>query len=46
MVCGPNKSYLWILAREPNLAESIKSKLIEKASALGFKIDELIYVKH
>lgn len=46
MVSGPNKFYLWILARGPDLAESIKSKLIKKAGALGFKTDELIYVKH
>ncbi|HOP47565.1 MAG TPA: lipocalin family protein [Desulfobacteraceae bacterium] len=44
LVCGPNKSYLWILARTPILKESIKSVLIEKAAASGFEISKLIYV--
>jgi apolipoprotein D and lipocalin family protein len=28
LVCGPNKSYLWILAREPHMEESLKFELI------------------
>lgn len=46
MICGPDKSYLWILSRMPQLAEPIKRDLIVKAKALGFATDELIYVKH
>ena len=46
LVCGPNKSYLWILAREPHMEESLKSELITKAKALGFETDKLIYVPH
>lgn len=46
LVCGPNKSYLWILAREPQMKESIKSVLINKAKSLGFETEKLIYVKH
>lgn len=46
LVCGPNKSYLWILARDPRMEASIKSALIEKAKTLGFETEKLIYVKH
>jgi apolipoprotein D and lipocalin family protein len=46
MVCGPNKSYLWILAREPHIEESLKVELINKAKDLGFETDKLIHVTH
>jgi len=46
MVCGPDRSYLWILAREKNLDKSILNKLIEKAKSLGFETDKLIFVEH
>jgi len=46
LVCGPSRSYLWILAREPRLDESIQSALVHKAEALGFETGELVYVKH
>ena len=44
MICGPNKSYLWILSRKPKLAAPIKLKLIAQAKSLGFATDQLIYV--
>ena len=46
LVCGPKKSYLWILARKPNMEESLKSELITKANALGFETEKMIYVSH
>jgi apolipoprotein D and lipocalin family protein len=46
MVCGPDKTYLWILSRTPQLAEPIKQELVTKAKALGFATDKLIYVTH
>ena len=46
MICGPDKSYLWILSRTPQLAEPIKQVLVAKAKLLGFATDKLIYVKH
>jgi apolipoprotein D and lipocalin family protein len=46
LVCGPDKSYLWILAREPVITEDIKNKLIAKAAALGFDTGQLIAVNH
>ncbi|PLX79448.1 MAG: lipocalin [Desulfuromonas sp.] len=46
LVCGPSKKYLWILAREKQLEESIVNQLLAKAKAYGFKTDELIFVTH
>jgi apolipoprotein D and lipocalin family protein len=46
LVSGPDRSYLWILARSPDLEPSVKSKLIAKAEALGFETEKLIYVEH
>ena len=46
MICGPDRSYLWILARKKKIAKSIMSKLIEKAKSLGFATDKLIFVEH
>ena len=44
LVCGPDKSYLWILARAPVLKEDTKDILIAKAAALGFDTSKLIFV--
>jgi Bacterial lipocalin len=46
LVCGPNKSYLWLLARSPKIKEDTKDILVAKAAALGFDTNKLIYVEH
>lgn len=46
LVSGPDISYLWILARDPEICDELKKALIEKAATLGFDTDELIFVKH
>lgn len=46
LVCGPNLSYLWILARDPNLDQKTVDGLVSNASLLGFETDKLIFVKH
>ena len=46
LVCGPDKSYFWILARGPQIREDVKDILIAKAAALGFDTKKLIYVNH
>lgn len=46
LVCGPDLSYLWILAREPRIDDGVKASLTAKAAALGFNTDKLIYVEH
>ena len=46
LIAGPDRSYLWILARSPNLPLTIVQSLVEKARVLEFPVDELIYVSH
>lgn len=46
MVCGPDRSYLLILARTPDLDQSIVEDLVKAAGGLGFATQELIYVDH
>jgi len=46
LVCGPGRSYLWILAREPQLDDSVKAGLTAKAAALGFDTGKLIFAGH
>ena len=46
IVTGPNRKYLWILARTPELDQDILSMLVNKAKRLNFPTDELIYVDH
>jgi apolipoprotein D and lipocalin family protein len=45
LICGPNKSYLWLLSRSPQIHEIVKNKLIAKATALGFDTSKLIFVQ-
>ncbi len=46
LVCGPDKSYLWLLARSPEIKKEIRDMLITKAKALGFDVSKLIYIRH
>lgn len=46
LVSGPDKSYLWILARTPTLDPAIYDRLVQKAAALGFDTGKLIRVAH
>jgi apolipoprotein D and lipocalin family protein len=46
MVCGPNRSYLWILARNRELDKTITDALISAAKKLEFITDEFIFVEH
>lgn len=43
LVSGPNYSYLWILAREPELDPPTLERLVDKARKLGFDTRKLIY---
>jgi len=45
LVCGPDKSYFWLLARSPRLDDDLKKRLIDKAASLGFNTKKLIYVR-
>lgn len=46
LVAGPDRGYLWILARSPELDQDILSALVSQAEQLDFPTDELIYVDH
>lgn len=46
LVCGPNRSYLWILAREKTLNSEVVNKLVKTAKDSGFDVDGLIFVEH
>jgi apolipoprotein D and lipocalin family protein len=45
LVSGPDTSYLWILARQPQLDISITERLLGKASQLGFDTSQIIFVE-
>jgi apolipoprotein D and lipocalin family protein len=45
-VSGPSRSYLWILARRPDLPRGIRERLVERAGSLGFPVEDLILVDH
>ena len=46
LVSGPDRSYLWILARKPELKKDLLDTLIARATALGFDTSKLILVDH
>jgi len=46
LVCGPDKSYLWFLARSPVMEKNLIESLMEKAAAAGFDTGRLIFVDH
>ncbi len=46
LVTGPDKTYLWILARTPELPQDVLDSLLGKAKALGFDTSKLIWVEH
>ena len=45
LVAGPNRDYLWILARTPTLAPQTYQALVARADELDFAVDELIEVE-
>jgi apolipoprotein D and lipocalin family protein len=45
LVVGPNRKYLWILSRSPELDAGILAMLVDSAETLGFPVDALIYVE-
>ena len=46
VVCGPNRSYFWILARTPKLPDDTLAELIEFSQQMGFDTSLLIYPVH
>lgn len=46
LVTGPDRSYLWILSRQPTLSQDVLDELLSKAKSLGYATDEFIWVDH
>jgi apolipoprotein D and lipocalin family protein len=46
LVAGPDRGYLWILARTPDLDPTTRDRLVSVARDLDFPVDELIFVEH
>jgi apolipoprotein D and lipocalin family protein len=42
-VAGPDTSYLWLLARTPEVDQALIERFIEQAGRLGFDTDSLIF---
>ena len=45
LVAGPNRDYLWILARDKTLSAEIREQLLSQARAFGFATEKLIWVE-
>lgn len=45
-VCGPDRSYLWLLARTPAVPKQVMELFITRSKALGFNVDQLIFPAH
>ena len=46
LVAGPDRDYLWILSRTPQMKPNVLQSLVNRAGELGFATDELIFVEH
>ena len=46
LVSGPNRDYLWILSRTPTIPDAVKQDYLNTARELGFRVDQLVWVKH
>ena len=46
IVGTPDRSHLWLLAREPTVSEEVRSAFIAKALGQGFDTSQLIYGRH
>lgn len=45
LVAGESLKYLWILSRHPTIPEEIKADFLAKAKAVGYKVEDLIWVR-
>ena len=46
VVGTPNRKYLWILSRTPQMDDSLFSQLIESVKSKGFDVSKLIITRH
>ena len=45
-ISGPDRSYLWLLARTPVISDEILRRFESQARELGFERDEMVLVSH
>ncbi|NOH80510.1 lipocalin [Vibrio sp. RE86] len=45
-VSGPNNDYLWLLAREPQVEQSVIDKFLSMSKDRGFDTEQIIFVDH
>jgi apolipoprotein D and lipocalin family protein len=46
LVSGPDQSYLWMLARSPDMNKELRDRLVAAAAKRGFDTSKLIFVDH
>lgn len=44
LVCGPDRDYLWLLARTPKISPQVKQQMLDIATRQGFDVSKLIWV--
>lgn len=42
-VSGPNHDYLWLLARSPQVSDTVRARFVARARELGFATEDLIW---
>lgn len=45
VICGPDRDYLWILARTPTLPTTTLEPILGRLKAMGFATEQLIFVR-
>ncbi len=45
-ISGPDTSYLWLLAREPQVDQKVRTTFVQRSQALGFDTSKLIFIEH
>lgn len=43
-ISGPDTSYLWLLSRTPSVSGEVIDRFLERAAALGFDTEDVIFV--
>jgi apolipoprotein D and lipocalin family protein len=46
LVAGESLKYLWLLSRQTTMPENVKQDYLQKAKAIGYNTDDLVWVKH
>jgi apolipoprotein D and lipocalin family protein len=46
LVVGPDRDYVWILARDKQLKPEVRAQLLAQAQSMGLAVEKLIWVSH